>query len=249
MQITVSELYHDTCYFFCKQIRIIVFIAVLVTFLNVLMDMFFTPDIHISSIIENNNFISTNSLLDLINNMNLHQKYALFKYSILKIMILLISKTILLGSIIILISNLSKNKRESIISLIYSFFSFAPSLFILNFLNVIMIQLGFVLLIIPGILLSIILPLSPIILFFKKYSLIDSIRISIDLSWKNVKLIGPAVLFWMLSKFFLTILFSHIYILNKNIEFLILNISLNILFSVLIIYLFRFYMISLRFKN
>lgn len=246
MQITVSELYHDTYYFFCKQIRIIFFISLLVTVFNGFMDILFKPDMHISFIVENNNLIYSNSLLELINNMNLDEKYALFKYSFLKIIILLISKTIILGSMIIFISNLSTKQNASIISLIYSFFTFVPNLLILNFLNIILTQLGFILLIIPGILLSMTLPLSPIVLFFKPSNLIDAMRTSMNLSWKNIKLIGPGVLFWILGKFFLTILLSHMYFLNKNVAFLLLNISLNILFSILIIYLFRFYMISLR---
>ena len=102
------------------------------------------------------------------------------------------------------------------------------------------------LLVIPGVLLSITLPLSPIILSFKKHGLIDSIRVSIDLSWKHVKCIGPGVLFWIFGKFILTMLLSHIYFLNTNITYFVVNISMNILFSILIIYLFRFYMIFLR---
>ncbi|WAI18566.1 MAG: YciC family protein [Buchnera aphidicola (Acyrthosiphon caraganae)] len=246
MTITVSELYHDTCYFFCKQIRIIFFISMFVTFINMLINMLIKPDVYIASIIENNEFLHSRSLLELIDNMDLEEKNALLKYSFFKIIELLISKTVLLGSIIILISILSENKKKSIISSICSLFSFLPSLFMLNFLTTFMIQIGFMLLIIPGILLSITLSLSPIIFSFKEHGLIDSIRLSMHISWKHIKIIGSGILFWMLSKFFLTILLGHIYFINTNILFLILNITMNILFSILIIYLFRFYMIFLR---
>ncbi|QIE01993.1 YciC family protein [Buchnera aphidicola] len=247
MRITVRELYHDTYYFFSKQIKMIIFISISVTFLNIFLEMLFQPDMHISSIIENNHFINANSLLELINNMNIYEKHQLLKYSIVKIMIFLASKTILTSSIITLILFLSNMIKDSIISLIYSFLSFLPSLFMLNFLTVIIIQLGLMLFVVPGVLLSIILPLSPIILSFKHGGLISSIRTSMYLSWKHIKIIGPGVLFWIFGKFFITILFlSYMHVMNKNIILFMLNISINIIFSILIIYLFRFYMIFIR---
>lgn len=247
MPITVSELYHDTYYFVSKQIRIIIFISIFITCFNIFMEMLFRPDIHISSIIDDNNFINANSLLELINNMNVYEKHELFKYSIIKMIVVLASKTILISSIITLILYLSKMEKDSIFSLIYSRFSLLPSLFILNFLTAFITQLGFVLFVIPGVILSITLPLSPIILSFKKHNIVDSIRMSIYLSWKYIKIIGPGVLFWIFGKFSITVfLLSYINVINKNITLFLLNISIHMLFSILIIYLFRFYMIVLR---
>lgn len=246
MQITINELRHDTRYFFYQQIRSIFFISVLITFINLLIDMFIKSDIYIISIIENNKFMNTNSLLELIDNMNLEEKHKLLKYSIFKMIESLMSKTVLLGSIILLISTVSKSQKKPIISSIYSLFSFLPSLFILNFLNTVIIQIGFMLLTIPGIFLSITLSLSPIIFSFKKHGLIDSMYLSMSISWKYIKIIGPSVLLWIFIKFIVTVLIDHIYFIDKNILCLVSNITMNILFSILIIYLFRFYMIFLR---
>ncbi|CAL4326336.1 YciC family protein [Buchnera aphidicola] len=246
MPMTVSELRHDTNCFFSKQIGSIFFISISITFISILVNMLIKPDMHIISIIENNKFMNFNSLLELINNMNLDEKHELLKYSIFKIVELLMSKTLLLGSMIALISHLSNNKKKSIIYSISSLFASLPSLFILNCMVTFITQLGFILFIIPGILLSILLSLAPIILSFKQYSFIDSIRLSINISWKNIKIIGPGVLFWISGKFILTAILSNIYFINHNVTFLVLNISTNILFSVLVIYLFRFYMIFLR---
>ncbi|MCU4136953.1 envelope biogenesis factor ElyC [Buchnera aphidicola (Sitobion miscanthi)] len=246
MKITINELRHDTCYFFYKQIRTIFFISIFIAFINLIIDVFVKPNIHIISIIENNNFINAHSLLELINSMSLEEKHELLKYSIFKIIESLMSKTVLLGSIIILISSVSNSEKKTIITSICSLFSFLPNLFILNFLSTIIIQIGFMLFIIPGVLLSITLSLSPIIFSFKKHGLIDSIRLSISISWRYIKIISPCILTWMFSKFILTVFLDHIHFLNKNILDLISNISMNILFSILIIYLFRFYMIFLR---
>lgn len=246
MSITISELRHDTHYFFSKQIRNILFISIAVTFISIIIDMLIQPDMHIMSIIEDKNFINSNSFLDLINNMNQEEKFELLKYSILKIIILLMSKTLLLGGIITLIISLSNNKQESISFSICSLYKFLPSIFLLNCFTTFIIQLGFMFLIIPGILLSILLALAPIIFSFKKHSLIDSIYSSIYISWKYINIIGPSVLFWMLGRFILTTMLSNLYFINKNIIVLILNIGMNMLFSFLIVYLFRFYMLFLR---
>lgn len=244
--ITLKELRYDTQCFFYKQISTIFFLSIFITCINVLIDMLIKPEMHIISIIEKSNFISTNRLLESINNMNFDEKKQLLKYSILKTIALLMNKTFFLSSLITLISSLSKNKKESIISLIYSCFFSLPSLFILNFMITFIAQLGYLLLFILGIFLTIILSLSPIIFHFKKHSLIDSIRLSMYISCKNIRIIAPGVLFWIFGKLMLTVLFSNIYIVNKNIIFFILNININILYAILIIFLFRFYMLLIR---
>ncbi|QCI22724.1 YciC family protein [Buchnera aphidicola] len=247
MLITSSKLRHDTRHFFYQQIRIIFFISAFVACVNVLIDIFVKPDIHIISIIKNNQFTRVSSFLELINNMTFEDKNKLLKYFIFKSIESLMSKTVLLGANITLISVLSQNKKESIISSIGSLFSYLPSLFILNFLTTFVIQIGYMCLIIPGILLSIILSLSPIIFSFKQHGLINSIRLSVYISWKYIRIIEPVVLFWISSKFLLTILVTNMHFINNNILFLISNIIMNMLFSILIIYLYRFYMIFLRF--
>ncbi|ANZ22490.1 hypothetical protein ATN01_01370 [Buchnera aphidicola (Diuraphis noxia)] len=246
MIITASEIRNDTYHFFGTQIKKIFFICMFVTCISILIDMFIQPNVRIISIIENNKLINTHSFLDLVKNMNIIEKNQLLKYFIFKIIELLLSKTLLLGIMLTLIFNVSSNKGEPMISLISSFFPFLPNLFILNFLITFLIQLGFMFFIIPGVLLSIMLSLSPIIFSFKKHSIIESMQISMSISWQHIKIIGSGVILWMCSKFFVTTILSSTYFLNKNIIFLILNMSLNILYSLLIIYLFRFYMIFLR---
>ncbi|QCI22138.1 YciC family protein [Buchnera aphidicola] len=249
MIITASEIRNDTYHFFSKQIGKIFLISIFVTFVSILTDMFVKPDMNVVSIIENNQLIHVHSFLDLINKMNLEEKNQLLKYSIFKIVELLLSKTLLLGSMIVLISNLSNNKKESIISSAFSLFTSFPNLFLLNFLVTFLVQLAFMFFIILGILLSILLSLAPIIFSFKQHNLIESIRFSMRVSWKHIKIIGSGVLFWMFSKFIITTMLSSIDFLNRNLIFLILHMSINVLYSLLIIYLFRFYMIFLRSQN
>ncbi|AAM67823.1 YciC family protein [Buchnera aphidicola] len=246
MSITIRELCNDTYHFVSKEIKIIIFISVLAAFISILINVLIKPNIHIISIIENKKFLSSHSIFDLINSMSIYEKKELLKYSIFKIFEFLISKTFLLGSIITLITHLSNHKKESIQFSLNSLCKFLPSLFILNFITTFFIQIGFMFFIFPGIFLSVLLALSPIILSFKKNNLIDCIRLSISISCKHLNIVGTSVLFWMCVKFILTTVFSNTYIISKNFIFLILNINMNIFFSILIVYLFRFYMLFLR---
>ncbi|CAL4322315.1 UPF0259 membrane protein YciC [Buchnera aphidicola (Protaphis terricola)] len=246
MSITVRQLCNDTYNFVSKEIKTIFFISIISTFISVLINILIKPDMHIISIIENNKFINSHTLFDFINNMNEYEKKKLLKYSIFKILEFLISKTFLLGSTITLITYLSKNKKKPIIFSMTFFIKLLPSLFILNFIINMIVQVGFAFFILPGIFLSILLSLSPIILCFEKNTLINTIRISIFTVWNNINIIGPGVLFFMCIKFFLTKIFMNMHLINKNFITLILNININIFFSILTIYLFRFYML---FKN
>lgn len=246
MFITIRELYNDTCHFVSKEIKTIFFISVITTFISILINMLIKPDMHIISIIENNRFINSYSVFDFINNMTEYEKKELLKYSIFKIIEFLTSKTFLLGSIITLITYLSNRKKQKITSSIMFLAKVLPSLFILNCITNIIIQIGFMFFILPGIFLSILLALSPIIFSFQKNTLIESIRLSIAISWKYINIIGTGVLLWMCVKFILTKILLNIHLMNKNFISFILNINMNIFFSILIIYLFRFYMLFLR---
>lgn len=245
MFITIRALYNDTYHFVSKEIKTIFFISIITTIISILMNMLIKPDMHIISIIENNKFINSYSVFDFINHMTGYEKKELVKYSIFKIIEFLTSKTFLLGSIITFIKYLSNHKQKIMVSIIF-LAKMLPSLFILNCITNIMIQIGFMFFIFPGVFLSILLALSPIILSFQKNTVIESIRLSLSISWKYINIIGTAVLLWMLIKFFLTKILLNIHFINKDLICLILNININVFFSILTIYLFRFYMLLLR---
>ncbi|QCI18254.1 UPF0259 family protein [Buchnera aphidicola (Aphis nasturtii)] len=246
MFITIRELYNDTSHFVSKEIKSIFFISIITTFISIIINILIKPDMHIISIIENNKFINSYSVFDFINNMSEYEKKELLKYSIFKIIEFLTSKTFLLGSIITLITYLSNNTKQRITLSLMFFIKILPSLFILNCITNIIIQIGFMFFVLPGIFLSILLALSPIILSFQKNTLIESIRLSISISWKYINIISTGVLFWMCMKFISTKVLLNLHFMNKNFIFFILNVNINVFFSILIIYLFRFYMLLLR---
>ncbi|WP_343154500.1 YciC family protein [Buchnera aphidicola] len=246
MFITIRELCNDTYHFVSREIKTIFFISIITTLITILINMLIKPDINIIALIENNKFINSYSVFDFINNLNEYEKKELLKYSLFKMIEFLTSKTFLLSSIITLITYLSSNKKQPIkISMIF-FAKILPSLFILNCITNIIIQIGFMFFVLPGIFLSVLLALSPIILSFQKNTLVDSIRLSISISWKHINIIGTGVLFWMCIKFILTKILLNIHLINKDVFSLLLNINTNVFFSILIIYLFRFYMLFLR---
>ncbi|ALD15227.1 membrane protein [Buchnera aphidicola (Aphis glycines)] len=246
MFITIRELYNDTFHFVSKEIKSIFCISIISTLISVIINILIKPDMNVISIIENNRFINSYSVFDFINNMSEYEKKELLKYSIFKIIEFLSSKTFLLGSIITLITYLSNSTQKRITPSLMFFIKIIPSLFILNCITNIIIQIGFMFFIIPGIFLSILLALSPIILSFQKNTVVESIRLSISISWKYINIVGTGVLFWMFIKFISTKFLLNFHFVNKNFIFFILNVNINIFFSILIIYLFRFYMLLLR---
>ncbi|WP_422667201.1 YciC family protein [Buchnera aphidicola] len=248
MLIKIKEIYHDTHYFFIKQISIITFISIIVTLFGSSIATFTEPHLKIISLLENNQWNNINSIIEIINKFNMHEKKELLRYSILKIIELLASKTLLLSSIITLISFLHY-KKKSIILFINSLLKLLPSIFLIHCISMLIIQMGMMFFIFPGIILSFLLLLSPIIFSFQNNNLIDSIYLSIYISLKYIKIIGPMIILWIIAKLLLTMIFSHVIIVNKQFSSFILNISINMLFVFLNIYLFRFYMLFMRSKH
>lgn len=243
----IKEIYYDTHYFVIKNLSAIFFISIITALISSIIGVFIKPNMDLISLIEKNKFSDMDSALSMINSMNNYEKREILKYSIFRIVEALISKTLLLTNIISLISIVS-NKKKSIILYMHTIYKLFPSLFIIHFISMLIIHTSSIFFIVPGIILSFLLLLSPIIFSFNKNKLFDAIYFSIYISWKNIKIIGPIILAWILSKFFLMTIMSHI-IFNQKLYFFMLNISMNMLYAILNIYLFRFYMIIMHYRH
>ncbi|CAL4321670.1 YciC family protein [Buchnera aphidicola] len=243
----IKGIYYDTHYFVIKNIGAIFFISIVTTLISGMIGVIIKPNMYIISLIEKNKFSDIDSVMSIINSMNHYEKREILKYSIFKIIESLISKTFLLTNIIALISIVS-NKKKSIMLYTQMIYQLFPSIFLIHFISMLIVHTSSIFFILPGIMLSCLLLLSPIIFSFNKNKLFDTIYFSIHTSWKNIKIIGPAIILWILSKFFLITILSHI-IFNQTLYFFILNTSINILYAILNIYLFRFYMIFMQSRH
>ncbi|CAL4321794.1 UPF0259 membrane protein YciC [Buchnera aphidicola (Eriosoma grossulariae)] len=243
MFITAISLYRDTCNFLIKNIQPILLIIFFSAFISTIIDHIITPNIcSISKIYMN---YDTDNLFEIIKNMTIAQKKILFKISIFRNIAYLIGNTFLFGSLILFIQITSQQKKIKIKQSIKQLTPLFPSLFSLLLILSIIIQIGFVCFILPGIIGSIILALSPIVLIIEKQKIINSIFISINLIKDKIYTISPAIIIWMVSKILISmmiiVLFSNF---PTSLSFLLHNIFNNFISSILIIYLYRFYMLT-----
>ncbi len=73
--------------------------------------------------------------------------------------------------------------------------------------------------------------------------MIGAMRASMKLAWKNMKVIAPAIVLWLLARIVLMFLISSLTVLPVNIASVVMNALGNLVSAILIIYLYRLYML------
>jgi len=151
--------------------------------------------------------------------------------------------TLLLGGMLYLIPMVSSGQRVSALRAIGASAPLLPKLLLLTFLMTLVAQLGFMVLVVPGILLTILLSLAPVMVASEKMGVFAAMRASMRMAWKNVKLIAPAILLWLLAKVVVMLFFSSLTVLPLNVSSVIFTAAGNVVSAMLIIYLYRLYML------
>ncbi|WP_159715344.1 YciC family protein [Blochmannia endosymbiont of Camponotus nipponensis] len=188
------------------------------------------------------------SLQSMIKELSVDQQYILLKLSVANIISKLLSNTFLFGctlTMLHLVSMSDKNNQsfnvKHILKLAIPIF---PKLLLLILYTTLFIQLGLMVAIIPGILLTMIISLTPIIIITNNNkSIVEAMCLSIKVSFRNIHLVIPPILLCFLIKtIFILILahYSHFWIFFSKI---LINGLSNILSVVILIYLYRLYMI------
>lgn len=247
MSITAGNLYRDTMNFTRNQLIGLLLLSLLTAVITVMLNQALIPAPDQLQILSNvsGDLSSTGQLglHDLIQQMTPEQQMVLLKVSVASTFAALIGNSLLTGGVLTLVRQVSAGQPTSALRAIGASAPLLPRLFFLILVGTILVQLGMLLLIVPGVLLAIAVSLSPVISAVESKGVFASIRASAKLAYGNLKLVAPAVLFWLLAKIALLMLVARLPLASPTTMAILMNGVSNLISAIFLIYLFRLYML------
>ncbi|WP_343154959.1 YciC family protein [Buchnera aphidicola (Pseudoregma panicola)] len=241
MFIKETNLFIETFDFIKKNIIKIFLISIFYSFLLVVSDFYIIPaiqKIYFSVIEQDENMYS---LIHIFDFMTFYNKKIFLKFSFLRNIIYITSITFIIESIIMIAHFKIFKKKNNLCNLYKNFFYIFPNLFILIFFINLIVQIGIVLLILPAIIFSIFLSLSPIILIIEKKSILLSIKKSLVICFSKYTELSFPIILWLIAKFILLTISTIFVFSPENLFCFLYNSVSNFFLCILIVYLFKFY--------
>ncbi|URJ30391.1 YciC family protein [Candidatus Blochmannia vicinus (nom. nud.)] len=226
---------------YCTKITILILIT---TLIQACLDYIFLPKQE--ELIFMNNFVGI-GLHNVIKELSVDQQCILFRLSAANSISKILSSTFLFGNILTMLHLISttneSNQHLNIGNIIASAMLIFPKFLLLIFCTTLFVQLGLIIAIIPGIALAIIISLTPVIVITDNLPIMDAIYLSIKISYRNFHLITPPILLWFLIKTILMSMLFHHHYYWIFITKIFVNSFNNALSVIILIYLYRLYMI------
>lgn len=247
MPITANTLYRDSFNFFRNQLASILILALLTAFISVLLHQVFSPDIEqlkILSATEGDFAASAGmGIQEIIQQMTPEQQMVLLKVSAAATFSALVGNVLLVGGMLTLVRLVSQGQRLSALRAIGASAPELPRLLLLLFICTLLIQLGLTLFVVPGVIMAIAFSLAPVITTADKKGVFASIKLSCKLAFANARVIVPAMMLWLAAKLLVLFMVSHLSVLTPNVASVVLTALSNLVSALLLIYLFRLYML------
>ncbi|MGK2946526.1 MAG: YciC family protein [Candidatus Malihini olakiniferum] len=247
MSITTGNLYRDTMNFTRNQLISLLLLSFLTAVISVLLNQALIPASDQLQILSNvsGDLASTGQLRlhDLIQHMTREQQMVLLKVSAASTFAAMIGNSLLTCGVFTLVREVSAGQSTSALLAISTSASLLPRLFFLILAGTILVKLGMLLLIVPGVLLAIAVSLSPVIAAVESKGVFASIQVSAKFAYDNLKLVAPAVIFWLLTKVALLVLAARLPMVSLTIMTILIGAMSNLISAIFLIYLFRLYML------
>lgn len=247
MPITANVLYRDSFNFFRNQLVSILMLALLTASISMLLNQILGTDAEMLKILSptKGDFAASAStdIQEFIHQMTPEQQLMLLKASAAATFSALVSNALLIGGVLTLLRLVSQGQRTSALRAIGNSTSALPRLMLLLFICSLMIQLGLRLLVVPGVIMAIAFSLASVITTTDKKGVFASIKLSCRLAFANVRVIVPAMVLWLVAKLLLFFVFSHLPLLTPNATNLMITVLSNLISALLLIYLFRLYIL------
>lgn len=247
MPITANTLYRDSFNFFRNQLVSILLLALLTAFISVLLNQVFSPSaeqLQILTTAENDFTSSTGiGIQEIIQQMSPEQQMVLLKVSAAATVSALVGNVLLVGGMLTLIRLVSEGVQTSALRAIGISAPILPRLLLLLFIGTLLIQLGLMLFVVPGVILAVAFSLAPVIATADKKGVFASLKQSSKLAFANARVIVPAMMLWLAAKLLVLFLVSHLSAITPNVASVVLTALSNLISALLLIYLFRLYML------